>query len=769
MKNIIKGTKGFTLTEVMFVAVITVMVIGVIVSAWLFTYKTWTAEGKKTILRVDLMNALETIKTDIRLSSATYMAFYPASSTTGEYTAISMPIARTDANGFFTMDSDNKVTWNKTVIYHIRKEANGTKTLRRTVYSPRDNTLTHAQLVSQISGVITSGTGGSGSTTDTQFLRNLDNFKITTVPAVVDFYEDSVDPVRVGKVVFGWARLEPGEHTIKFQVVGKNDDSSGYAIGIDNLMISPCGSKREVEYYNSSFAPAGSITSNGSTITRVYDTAWSNYNYLEYAATGEDDYIEFTDDYDLWRDSISENSSRDNTLYWGNEKRVKLELPEDRATGSEDVTWYAHQQAGDTQQTGRDGNLPGNPLGRVAIRTRVANTQIDTEGDMVRVKFKSATNNPVKIDSAYVTRRRTKATMDSEGLANQTPGSLAISEYHRHQQIFFKDTYDMDHDGSTTDIVPYVYIKANSEVWSEWTAFPLTLKDAANNSVDYFVSYSIPRLDTAGLFPSGWTFNAASSDAKYWQGTVTNTYYVTAPNETNYVNKVSKAPGTPVWGGVYTTISTSNNVYVSTEIDTWKKTGSVESEIFDTGLDSPAYHQVKWSEAAPAGTEINVKVRSSSSQFMTGASDWGTISGSVSNPQSLSIGSGRYVQYRAEMSTVPYWHKDAYTRTYAQYVSDQIALGAKDSFPKSSGEYLTTGLYSTWMDDVAIDWPGDDRICVISGYVARNNSYGKAKVTIDDMDIVKVLGIDMKVKDTFQNKNITEEMSLEVEPKNTGK
>ena len=192
------------------------------------------------------MKAMETIKSDLRLSSLTYMSYYPAGSDT--YTAISMPVAERDANGFFTLDANGEIDWDTTVIYHVYTDVGGNNTLRRTVFNPRDNTMTDAQRYAQLSNVVTAGTGGGGSTTDTDFLENLNSFVIDPRAAIIDFYYDSNDPVRTGKVTFGRATLDASDHTIRFEVVGKNSLSAGYDIGIDNIMIEPSGSIREMEY-----------------------------------------------------------------------------------------------------------------------------------------------------------------------------------------------------------------------------------------------------------------------------------------------------------------------------------------------------------------------------------------------------------------------------------------------------------------------------------------------------------------------------------------
>ncbi|MGB2879328.1 MAG: hypothetical protein WBD24_04060, partial [Candidatus Omnitrophota bacterium] len=139
-----------------------------------------------------------------------------------------------------------------------------------------------------------------------------------------------------------------------------------------------------------------------------------------------------------------------------------------------------------------------------------------------------------------------------------------------------------------------------------------------------------------------------------------------------------------------------------------------------------------------------------------------------SNPQALSIGSGRYVQFLAEISTEPFWEAPGEVLSYEDYVDAQRAGNPWD-FPVYDGEYLVTGAYSAWIDDVEIDWLGDDRICVISGTVARKDDYGQIKVSVDGEDLVRVLSVDVSKSELVQDRVVTERSHIEVEPKNTGK
>ena len=762
MKKILLDKKGFTITEVLFVAVVSLFVMATILSAWIFTNRTWSGEKYHTMMRVDMLKAIEYIKSDMRLSSSGYMSYYPK--TSGSYTAVSMPRADKDVNGFYNLDSDNKIDWDKTVVYHIIEDANG-RHLRRTVIDSWNSSLDEDARYEILEDVVNGSLVGDSSKDLVK--DNLDHFEILPLSPVIDFYADSSTAVEEKDVIFGYAKVASGDHDLRFTVIGKNGDSSGYAFGIDNVKIEPAGGNREAEYYNSSFASVGAISSNGKTITLVYDTVWNNDNYLEYAATEVADYLEFTDYYDLLRDSGFDDASLNNVLLVGSELYAKLELPEDRvAMLKEDIAWDAFDEAGDSTEEGQDGDLPGYPI---TVRTIVTNAKIDTEdmtalnpvrGDMVRVKFTSSSDNPLKIQAAYITRRNGQSGMD--GLGNLSSGP-PIEEYHRHQQLFFMDVNDGDGDSNTSEILAEAYITQASHVWSEWIGFPLAVEDGSSNYYDYFITFCVP--DLTGLSVDGDTFSSSNSDVTYWDGSSTHTYYITSGS---YTTDLLPASGTPVWSGVYT-VSTSDEIFVSTEIDTWKKTGSVESKIFNTQVSSPAYNGIKWSEDAPSGTEVLMKTRASSDSEMSGATAWSSITGSATNPHSLSLGAYQYVQYRAEISTVPYWEGTSSTLTYSAYVDAQSGGSNVYDFPKQSGEYVVTGADAAWIDDVEIDWPGANRICVIKGDIARKNNYGQVSVSFDGNDLVKVLEVDIGVSKEYEGRTFNEENTFQIESRNTMK
>ncbi|MDD4956694.1 MAG: hypothetical protein PHH49_05450 [Candidatus Omnitrophica bacterium] len=768
MARLVGDKKGITLAEIMFAAVISIMVVSTVVSVWIYTQRTWRGEIRHTSIRTDMIKAIERLRSDIRLSSGTYMTFYPSGGS--EFSAISMPLATTDSDGFFLRDGSDKISWSKTVIYHIVSET-GVDKLRRTVINSWDSALDATGRYSLLTNVV-NGTN-TGASHEDLIKKDLQAFEITTLSPVIDFYYDSSDPVKVRNVVFGYAKLSSGSHTVKFKVTGKNDDSTGYAFGLDTIKIEPAGYPREAEYYNSAGAPSGALSSGGSTLEKVSGSMWSNNNYLEYNATFIDDYIEITDGYDLVRESAFDNTTRNNTTKFDADVKIKLELPEDREDDKNMIAWSAYSQTGAASQDGADGYLPAYPI---VIRTIVKNGYMDMAANAVRVRFKAPSSNPTRIDAAYLTRKTIQGTdTDPDGLANQDPSGLTVSEYHRHQRLFFSEEdndIDMNGDGDKLDILDYANIPSGGEIWSVWTAFPMVREDADGDPVDLLITVSIPDLSSVS-FPSGWEgFDSSDCECREWTGSVCNSQYMRLADiggGTGTYTNILQAAGTPDWSDATYVPVASNNVYFAMDIDTWDNEGTVESQVYDTTISSPSYSQIKWNGSTPSGTSIVMKARSSDNDDMQGASSWDTLTGTSTNPGSLGIGSGRYAQFQAVISTDMGWEWSGGTLSYVAYITEQAAATDPWEFPYRSGEPLVTGYDTAWLDDVEMTWAGEEQICVIKGDIVKEDDFGQVEVTVDSSALVRVLRVELSASAEVNGRVLTESNVLEVEPRNTGK
>ncbi len=73
------------------------------------------------------------------------------------------------------------------------------------------------------------------------------------------------------------------------------------------------------------------------------------------------------------------------------------------------------------------------------------------------------------------------------------------------------------------------------------------------------------------------------------------------------------------------------------------------------------------------------------------------------------------------------------------------------------------------MDNVAIDWPGEAKMCDISGYFAQKPDYGIIKLTVDGQELTKGLEFNLTVSETLQSETYEASLTSEIEPRNTGR
>ncbi len=761
MRNIFQNRNGFTLTEVIFVAVITSLLVASVGSAWVFTHRTWSGERQKTAMRIELLTAVETLKNDLRLSSDDHLHMMSYAAGGKEFTAIIMPQAERDKDGFFKItmgvDEREEINWDKTVLYHVDYE-NGKAGLLRTVLDSWDGSLDREGKEEVLEKLI-AGTlnWDSRAVVVKDFIEN---FRITPLPREVDFYSPSGDPEKFSDVVFGTVYVTPGEHTLRFVVSGKNDASSGYSFALDNIRIDPSDSKREAEYYISSHAPGWMFTSGGVTVERIYDTLYSNHNYLKVSASAEGDYIEFTDYYDLWRESAFENASFYNVIFYGEERRAKIASPFDAAEGQDDiygvdVVWESFAV---TNSMGTDIQEDAHLEGYVKkVKTVIANDHIDTSGttddytvrgDVIRVKFLASSDASLIIDKAYAA-----ISTGEGGYTGKVP--------------LFED----------------ITIPEGGYYWSDWIEFDLDLRDTYDNPVDYMIiayfggvdedqEYRAWEGEGAETYVTRIFFNECDIDASEdkvlaphdlsagdmvyfygedlpsgitpWPSRESPYYVVEADDPDNEWFKVSGS-----LGGAPITFDKSIQealffmagdmsekeeavIYAIAEIDAWRTKGTVESRIFDTKVGSPSFGQISWNEYRPSGTEITMKVRSDNSFDMTGATDWKNISGSSGNPHSPAAGIGRYVQFLAEIEVDPF-------------------------------------KWEAWIDDVEIDWYGPSRRCFIKADIVKKNDHGKVYVEFDGSPLSLGYEVNVSVESEHFGRTLHEEKVFSVEALNTGR
>jgi len=748
--GMIKGEKGFSLPEILAVSVVTVFLMLATVSMWMFTCKVRTVEMARTRLRVNLEISMERIKKEMRLSSSTYMSGYPLDA--AEYTALSFPLATPDENGFYTLSS-GFVSWDTSVIYHsYLNTSTGKHELRRTVFtSNHDVLIDKTKREAQLTSVVTVGDGSAAENKANAVTtvivprstaeRKIEDVDFKIVPIVQTFNCYSPDEQRTN-VSFGCIDLAPGEHDLKFTVTGKDAASSDYKFGIDTLSISPSGCNREPEillaYTNlldTIYGSSGdSETKNGP------DSKWSGSYYLEYASNAQDDYLTLRLYYDLWRDSNFSDAQMDNMLLSGNDLNAKLANVQEGAK----VSWQGSVEASGPTGTSTEADYPGPiDLRNKTIRVRLSQSNIMFRGDMVRFKFVSNSALPLRITKAYLDIR--DETTDTEPKLKYDPADGAQLELYQtyHAQIFFRDV-------ATGEIMESVTIDPSNPqsaaepkaFYSDWVIYPF---DSANS---YFVTFHIA--DDAGNAYAGYCPGVSG----------TSSYLVDGEANATLVN----------WAG-YTD---SVDVFSCMEADIWRKDGSVTSAIYDTQISSPAYASVCWNENKPTNSTILVKARSSAAIDMAGASDWDSITGSGTNPHDLSIGTGQYVQFRADLGLNLTWTCLTHTGVavtdtdykHSGVISCTETGCTKYLIPQAS---IATGSYCPWIDNVTIDWPGADKICQISGYLRQAPDYGIITLTVDGQPLMKVLNFQMTIRENILSKIYDASLAQDIEVRNTGK
>jgi len=584
--------KGFTLFEAILAFSLGGIFLATIVASWYFSSTVWKEESVRGKLRYDVERSMERIKNDIRLTDGNSILFYPAGEST--YTAISFPTTTLNGSGFLTFSS-NAIDWDKTVVYHVY-QVNGKYELRKTAFNSFNDSSSARQ--TQLNSVVTNGqdTQGLGGVTTTIF--KADSVSLAMVPSspTFDGYDASV--IRSENTSFGSVRLTPGNHTIRFEVTGKNADSSGYQLGIDTLYLTPSGGNgQEAEVFIPPNASSGDATTKED-LSAYGINLWGGNNQLAYAANAIGDYVTIQLNYDEWVESNFSNFSRNKVGIGGTDPYLTNESRESQSDSS--AAWQAESQT--TVEASGSASMPNK-----SIRTILLGTQFTQQANMVRFKFLAAPGAPLTIGSAYFGQR-------NGATADFTASPIPL--YFDNPSVLEGDA---DGVGATTNpgTSTGITIPAGYHAWSNWIEYNIPASGAPN----YLLSVFIPN-------------DAANASTAVWPD---------PSNDNSYSVDGNQAASMVPWVGY----ATSHNIYATAQVAGWTATGTATSPIYDTKMTSPVYNQIKWTPVLPSGASVSVKVRSSSDPNMTGATDWSLLTAKTTSPASLGgLGNQRYLQYQ---------------------------------------------------------------------------------------------------------------------------
>lgn len=594
MKISLQARKGFTIGEMVVSMAIVLLVVASATSGWLFVNRGERINAIQSELDLDVRKTMEMLKRDLRLSSMDKIFFYPTGP--GPYSAISFPLAKdSDGDGVIELGpGGTNIIWDSTVVYHIQTTT--PFRLLRTVFDPRDNTLSDAQRVAQVASVVANGNGsstyeGAHATTHTIF-ENLFTWSIEGKGATFDGYDASLQRKNAS---FGSILLGPGSHSIKFSVVGKNAASSGYKIGIDTLTVSPCAAEREAE----SQLPA--TAQSGATAAWEYMSqgSWGANYQLSFPATGVGPSFTLSMENDRWEETnfrgVGSICAR-TKVCWDETASPKNFVLKLEGYG---YAWLAANQTQSPNNTYITDNSLTNRTYRLLLRGRdmLNGSFIDYDGQNPYVLFWAA-NGGLKIKNAYIG--------EAASSTNYTPNAAGTMK----RLKFSGNDECMLSEGSP--------IFANTDPNSTFVI---------DKTKSYVVSYEISTNGNA----LAWTETHASTPGSYYIDNP-DSDDVNAPDwSAKAVQTDSRAVGIY---GVFTTHPTN---------------GTFTSQIFDTKLTSPNYLTMTWNSELPYYTSIGMKIRTGNQPDMSDAPAWSNVT-SMATGGTISPSSKRYAQFHSTLT-----------------------------------------------------------------------------------------------------------------------
>ncbi len=642
--------------------------LGGVTSVWFYSTKNWKEENVRGSMRLGLEAAFDKIKADIRLSDASKILYYP-SGLGGPYSAISIPATTRNANGLFTIGTT--ISWSKTILYYVYNNS-GVYELRKTVYSSFNSSSSTRQ--TQLDTVVTTGTA-TGATTIKLLSANSITLEINSATPTFDGYSASTK--LSSETDFGNARLSAGTHQIKFEIVGKNASSTGRRLGVDYLALTPSGGPQEAEVLTVS-ADTGQ--------TRVtedmsgYSTGpWGGNYQVEYQSSAVNDSITWQTYYDQWLETNFQNMTHSYTAVAGTDPYVTVA---DREAQGQAPAWKAETQTLDLAPTDQN-------VDHTTIRAILKGANISKPSHMIRIKFMAAAGSSLTVSSAYFGVRSGST---SSFTASPTP------LYFNNGSVPEGGVDGVGAIGSTGPTT--ITIPAGQHAWSNWFEYPIP----ANPAQDYMVSY--------------YTHQTSSANASTWDpGVVAENSYTADQDHAADV--------------VHAGFVSDQRTYGVAELACWYGTGATTSQVYDTKITAPALNQISWTPTLPAGSSVSMKVRSSASSDMSGAS-W----------------SAAYASSPASLSSVP-------NLRYLQFQATLTSASPYTSFPK--------------VDNVKIDWPGQDALVNLSGQYTKKSNYGIFQVFIDGNALVKALTVKLSATTVYRGKSFTQSVGSEVKARNTGK
>lgn len=598
-------SQGFTLLEMLFVTALLVVSVSAATVSYVYVLRAERTHSVQNELDIDVRKTIESLRRDLRLSSVEEFVFYPEGA--GPYTAISFPMGRDDdGDGLVELDADGRIIWDTTVVYHVWTSA--PEQLRITTFDPRDNSLTPAQRQAQLNSVVATGNGsaaanGAHATTRVLF-ENLVDWTIRATGAIFDGY--SATPGLTSSKELGTAVLTDGYHQFKFNVIGKNPNSTGYKVGIDTLTVSPSFSPREAE------AQLPALASSGTTPVRLYkpNGSWSGNYILSFPATAVGHSFTLSMENDRWEETnfLATAAKFEDT-------KVVFDMsgsPYDFTVQLKGMgyAWSLASQTGDSTGVAPDASSLSGAAVRVLVRgSRMADGGwIDFNGQNAWVMFRGGgdSSRKLKVYNAFI----------AEAVDPDNPATAMNYKVGTAKAITFG--------GSSTGTFTY-------QQWSDMINLYVE-KDKS-----YLVSFLVS--SPAEVLGYAWKWTAAPTASGV---------------KSCYLIPVAAAPGEaalldPNWSARADVVGSDAAYGVEFLYAAYPTNGVFTSQIFDTHQTAPAYRTVGWNIANTSGSAVTMKLRTGDQPDLSDAAAFSNLTAVAAG--TVSPGARRYAQFQAKLQS----------------------------------------------------------------------------------------------------------------------
>ena len=728
---------AFTLVEVIVAVTIITLVTTGAITVFIMGLKAYHEEAIKNELNLDLEIAMENIRQDLRLSSACLggaMAFYPPGSNV--YTAISFPIASVDADGLLARDTNTvarKITWDQTVIYHVKK---GTPDqLVRTVYQ-RDPDVTPVplpqqlqdQLVDVVKNHATTGAALQGEIYRSRVIfNNLVDIKFRALPCYYDGYSTNIG--REGAFNFGSIVLTQEHNWVEFEFVATNANASNVWLGIDRIRLSQSQSDREGEFYSSTngyeiydwdfgyfqMSNTAGTVAEVSNMTHVMGFNWSGGHQLTFKPNNAGDRIGFNVYNDMWLDTDFDNYGGGQ---YGNRSAV---VSNSYVSASKGTTWASYHVSYMSETNywqGVEGtNYAVNIVGENYLGVP-SYSLITYSGKRCRIAFAGPS-------SVYTNKSLAMYNVT----ISEVSGSNAVL-------LTFSDSAVANPKVMAPGAGTVRILAGAGQVWSDW----------CDAEIEKEKSYQVT-----------WRVLADTnmSYMGFWPTSISNISY---------------------WGAAPGAVMGTTCILAVTEIEvSYPEIAGFQSGIFDTGITNPAYTKMKWRalEKNGVGSDFNdvggnvigdlrMKVGSANDATMTADADWLRDHVTVFM---FEIGLGTFWEGDEPFDEIE--EVDISGLNPGRFVQYGVRFDSHDD-PAGINGYM----YSAELHDVLVEWIGATGAVDLTLSLARGPDYGGVyKAYVNGQELVKGLRVDLQIFNTSipLGRDYTVKGELHVIPLNTGK